>query len=174
VHQSFDKTDAVHELVTDADGVASFVAPLADLYLRPGFYSVHFDGLGRRLTFQQGQRLPARRTHTIRQVWDSAPDRGFHLVAQEADGRPAKAFLFGNLAMNVCGATWGLLGESDAEGRIVASFAPEHMDALWISRDRQAFDDDRIVLSEVQVGQLYKTGSLTVRLSNPEYPKSDK
>lgn len=49
-------------------------------------------------------------------------------------------------------------------GRIAASFAPEHVNRLWISRNPDNVVDDRLDLTESQMRQLYRTGSLTVRL----------
>jgi len=160
VHRTFEGTDTRFELTTDADGVAEVTAPLGPLWLALPFYSERGGPLGRRLTWQQGDRLPASTRHTIQRIWDPEPDRSFRVRVRRPDGSPAvSAELWVMDDANVCVPTWRRVGVADAEGNIAASFAPEHTELARVAGAEWWNYAD---LSQQQLAELYRDGQLTV------------
>ena len=72
-----------------------------------------------------------------------------------------------------CGAGDSPAGTTDANGDVHATFAPEHAASLWLQTESSdgyyaAAGDQRRMLSEAELAQLFRTGVLTVKWRPPK------
>jgi len=160
-HQGFGDR---RQVVTDRNGVAELVAPIYPLFLANDSYEETIDSF-RHLQRKDGQRLEAGREHTVRQVWDRAPDRTFRIHIRDANGRPGRGTLSVREGLG-CDAGARTLGTTNAGGIVTARFAIEHAEELFLSRDdREAAADDSLTAEEMAT--LARTGELAIVWPRP-------
>jgi hypothetical protein len=155
-HEGFD--DDVRRVRTGANGDATFVAPLADLFLTNSFYAEHQVRGMRSLSREEGARLPAGREHVVQGAWQRAAPREFRIRVAFADGTPAAtAVLIESEDRHTCDFSNNVF-EADANGVIVATFAIEHAGDLCFESD----GDEENCLTASQRDELNRTGRLSV------------
>jgi len=146
-------------LTTDRNGTASFVAPAYPLYVEAAYYKKTLTHGRTVLQLQHGERLDAGTDHVLQGVWDAPADRTFRLHVVRPDGRPAQATLLRDT--DACMSLGIPVGSTDANGDIVARFAPEVVGSLTLLEDYRDYEQGD-ELTEEEVGRLFESGTLSV------------
>jgi hypothetical protein len=180
IRNEFDDSDPIegakddsHHLVSDNDGRVQFVAPFTRMVLHVDFYSRQRNGAGRDvLVLSHDLDLPPALNQTIR-LQMRAPARSLSVRVTTPDNAPL-AGIWLVKDEGACGASEGAEGTTDANGDVDAMLAPEHTSSLWLQPATPdgfyyaASGERRRVLSEAELAQLFKTGTLTVRWQPPK------
>ena len=165
--------DDSHHLMTDHDGRVQFVAPFTRLVLHVEHYTRQQNGAGRDVLVQaHALDLPPALNQAVR-LQMRAPARSFS-VRVTTPGNAPLAGMWLVRGEGACGANESLEGTTDANGDVDATFAPEHTSSLWLQPAAPdgfyyaASDDRRRILSEAELAQLFKTGTLAVMWRPPK------